>query len=523
MTDPRAHFRNLSIKNKLVFIVLAVSAAILILSAALSLFQTVVSGRQRLQRSMAVNAKLLGEYCVVPLSFDDKEEADRMLSHIQSIPWVRLAVLYDGSGRAFASYDPGGLGPESLDRAEGPTADRHVYGRNTLTYFHPVVYRDRHLGTLVLQAGTVHLRNEALRHAGLLAVMFALLILVTYVLALKMQRLISRPILDLAEATKRVSEKGDLSQRVSWGGQDEIGILYDGYNRMLEQLQERQRERDTAEEESRVRQQQLLQAGKLVTLGTLVSGVAHEINNPNAYIMLSSSLALKQWKGFHDRSRTDPGFIGPWSDPEVYRKFAEFFENMYRGSQRIDTIVKRLKDYYRKDQARAKVPVDINAVAEKAIEILDAKIRVATHDFRFLRGEALPPVLGNFQELEQVLINLLENACQALRDPSGSIRLRTSIGAAGNLLVTVEDTGVGIREENLERITDPFFTTKRESGGTGLGLSLALSIVSDHGGRLRFHSDIGKGTTAAMELPAGESHVDVPVREKVAADADPIA
>lgn len=492
--SPTTWYGRSSIKVKLVIMMLAVSSTVLLLTAALSLAQTIHSGRQRLHRVLEVNANLLGEYCVVPLSFYDREEADRMLSRIQLIPGLLSAELYDQGGTLFAHHDPSGQAPLGLS---GDASARFRYGEDSWTYRHEVTHMGLRLGTLVLQAGLAPLRKEVLRHAGILAAIFAFLILVTYLLALRMQSLISRPILHLAEAARRVSEEGDLGRRVHRSHRDEIGTLYDGYNRMLDQLQSRLKERDKAEDEARIRQQQLLEAGKLVTLGTLVSGVAHEINNPNGYIMLSASLALK--KLGHD----EPAARSPASSAGSGAGFlVEILTNIHRSSQRIDSIVRRLKDYYRKDQARAKAPVDVNEVVENAIQILDAKIRNATRNFRFQRGEDVPQVLGNFQELEQVMINLIENACQALRDPDGEVEVRTVRLDEKGVQFQVRDTGGGIPKDYLERITDPFFTTKRESGGTGLGLSLALSIVTDHGGTLGFESKPGEGTLATVTIKA---------------------
>ncbi len=486
MSRQDAAFRNASIKTKLILLILSICASILFLSSAIGLVRTILEGRQRLLNGLAMSARLLAEYCVVPLSFDDPQEAGNMLERVQSLPGIRSAVLYDSAGTVFAAW-PGR--PAVGEALPSGTADSYVFGKGSLAYYHGVVFREKRLGTLVLRAATGPLRRAALKDGAIAAVLFAGLILASFALAWKMQGAISKPILQLTEAFRRVSDKGDLSQRVDWQARDEIGVLYAGYNHMLDRLERMLAERDKAEAESRMRQQQLLQAGKLVTLGTLVSGVAHEINNPNAYIMLNASLALRQLKD------SEGG--------EISDRFRGVLENVFQGSQRIDSIVKRLKDYYRKDQGGSKAPLDPNAVAAKAIEILDAKIRKATRHFRFERGADLPPVLGNFQELEQVFINLIENACQALPDADGSVVVRTAADAKGMVRLEVEDTGVGIPSENLERITDPFFTTKRESGGTGLGLSLVLSILSDHGGTIRFAPGPGgRGTLATVSLPA---------------------
>jgi signal transduction histidine kinase len=119
-------------------------------------------------------------------------------------------------------------------------------------------------------------------------------------------------------------------------------------------------------------------------------------------------------------------------------------------------------------------------------------------------GQGLPGVRGNAQRIEQVIVNLVLNACQALPDPSRAIRASTRFDPDRSaVLFAVEDEGIGIPPENLPRLTDPFFTTKRDSGGTGLGLSVSASIVKEHGGTLEFRSEPGQGATVTLALPVG--------------------
>lgn len=497
MKAPAGAFRNASIKTKLVLLILSVCASMLILSAVLGLARTILEGRQRLLSGVAMTARLLGEYCVVPLSFDDAQEAGSMLERVQSLPGIQRAVLYDSTGKSFAAYPKSAsVKPDTLPSGD---EDRFHFGRGSLVYYHKVQFRNQYLGTVVLHAATGPLKRAAVRDAAALGVLFLGLILVSYMLALRAQGAISRPILQLADAFRRVSDKGDLSQRVHREGSDEIGILYAGYNHMLGQLQARLAEREKAEAEARLHHEQLVQAGKLVTLGTLVSGVAHEINNPNTYIMLNASLALKQVREMEARLRGDGG---EGFDAQSFKRFMGVVENIYQGSKRIDSIVRRLKDYYRKDHGREMDPLEINAVVDKAVEILDAKIRKYTRRFRFDHGGNLPRVAGNFQELEQVAINLIENACQALPNQDGQVTVRTYADEQGQVVLEVEDTGVGILPEHMDRVTDPFFTTKREAGGTGLGLSLVVGILGNHGGSLRLSPGPAGGTRATVRLPA---------------------
>jgi polar amino acid transport system substrate-binding protein len=141
-----------------------------------------------------------------------------------------------------------------------------------------------------------------------------------------------------------------------------------------------------------------------------------------------------------------------------------------------------------------------------ALRLTDGALRKATRRLEVALADGLPPVRGDGQRLEQVIVNLVLNACQALPGPERGVAVRTAWDAAARRVVLqVSDEGEGIPAEHLPRLTDPFFTTKRGSGGTGLGLSVSAGIVRDHGGTLAFASTPGAGTTVTVSLPAAEA------------------
>ncbi|MBT0665014.1 transporter substrate-binding domain-containing protein [Geobacter pelophilus] len=266
-------------------------------------------------------------------------------------------------------------------------------------------------------------------------------------------------------------------------------------------------ERKHAEEELRRNQQQLVQADKLAALGVLVSGVAHEINNPTGLILLDVPI-LK--RAHNDTERileeyyADHGdfTIGGLPYSEMRIEIPRILEEMQDGAKRIKRIVNDLKDFARRDDVAEKEAIDLNSVVGTALRLVEPAVRKATNRLQVNYAEDIPPVRGNSQRIEQVVINLVLNACQALPDNERGISVTTRYNrTTADAILIIRDEGVGIAQENLSRLTDPFFTTKRESGGTGLGLSVSDGIIKEHGGQLYFDSAPGSGTTVTLVLP----------------------
>lgn len=266
-------------------------------------------------------------------------------------------------------------------------------------------------------------------------------------------------------------------------------------------------ERRHAEEELLLNQQQLVQADKMAALGVLVSGVAHEINNPTGLILLEVPI-LRRF--FTDASKVLERYYQESGDftcgglpySRMREEMPRSLEKLQDAGKRIKRIVDDLKDFARRDDTAFNGTIDLNAVAQATVRLVEPSIRKATNRFSAEYAEGLPKVRGNAQRIEQVLVNLIINACQALPDTGRGIELATLYDAARGVVVfRLRDEGSGISPENLSRLTDPFFTTKRDMGGTGLGLSVSAGIVKEHGGTLEFDSTPGSGTTVTLTLP----------------------
>ena len=252
--------------------------------------------------------------------------------------------------------------------------------------------------------------------------------------------------------------------------------------------------------------QQLQQADKLASLGQLVSGIGHEINNPNQFIRGNIKI-IKQ--SLEDMLPIIEEYHGEHPDLKIARLDYDFFrqhimtlvDDMAHGSERIKGIVEGLRTFVRKDDGLLVDTVDINTLIEASTRLVHKEVHKRS-DIELDLADDLPTFTGNAQKIEQVMINLMVNASEAMQeDVKGLITVRTRLD--GDFIVAeVEDNGKGMNQQTMKQIFDPFFTTKRAKGGTGLGLAIAFRIIEEHGGSLSVKSKPGEGTTFTIRIPA---------------------
>ena len=266
-------------------------------------------------------------------------------------------------------------------------------------------------------------------------------------------------------------------------------------------------ERKNAEDRAKIEYEQLVQAGKMVSLGILVSGVAHEINNPNNSIILNVPLLSRMWYDarviLDDYMEENGDFtLGNLRYSYARERVPQLFSGVMASSKRIKHIVRDLKNYARQGSTVMNEIIDINGVLRAAVLLLENQLQKSTSRLEIAYGFGMPHFRGNFQKIEQVIINILQNACEALADKSGAISIRTGLDEeSGHIRLDVADEGQGIDAGDLPHVTDPFYTTKRACGGTGLGLSISSRIMQEHGGELTIESRQGEGTLVSLLFP----------------------
>jgi signal transduction histidine kinase len=380
-----------------------------------------------------------------------------------------------------------------LDRSDPATITgiwmlENVYGHPAIS-LRVTTPRDIHQQAL---ATCRHIRKW-LAFTGLLVVMIMLL-LVNWHVVIPLNGAISA----LRRGVDGVAEKAALTARIPFCGSRELDELVAATNDMLETLEQTQRDG----EEHR---QALIRADRLVSLGTLVSGVAHEINNPNNTILLSAEtleeILLQARTRLDELDGSDSMTIAQRPVGEIGEDAQSLLTGIIGSARRITRLVGELKGFSRKEALEKPASVDLNDVVQGAVTLMGHAAKKVSHHFTVSCAESLPPVSGSPQRLEQVTVNLLQNAAQALTAPSQGIEIGTAANGDGTVSFWIRDEGRGIAAEDLPHIRDPFFTTRREEGGTGLGLAISATIVMEHRGNIDIESTPGQGTRVLVTLP----------------------
>jgi len=313
-------------------------------------------------------------------------------------------------------------------------------------------------------------------------------------------RLVYRPLRDLGDGARRISE-GDLDKPIPIRSDDEFGRLAVTFNAMtgalrrsqneLQQLNETlERKVEQRSQALRIAQAEAVRGEKLASVGQLAAGVAHELNNPLTGILTFASLL---------RQKVPAGSAD-----------AEDLDLVIKETKRCAAIIRRLLDFAR-EKAPEKKFADLNRLIETTVRIVEQPAQLQGIELRLEFDPALPQVWVDANMIEQVVMNILVNAQHAITK-NGCITIRTrrtpqprvpvpGAAAVPMVEISIADTGCGISEKNLQRIFDPFFTSKEVGKGTGLGLSVSHGIVQAHGGLIEVESRVGEGSTFRVFLP----------------------
>lgn len=356
------------------------------------------------------------------------------------------------------------------------------------------------------QAARAVLKNVNLAFFSVVGFVVFLLI----ILSLVISKVVLKPIYDVLTAI----EKSDYSKglvEVPESNNTELGLLAKSFNKLSRRtydsqkaLQENVKELELANSEIKEAQTRLVHAAKMASLGQLVAGVAHELNNPIGFIY-SNMTHLREYSekliALLDVAETDPKRL-PKAKEEaeldfIKKDLPKLIASCEDGARRTRDIVIGLRNFSRLEESSIK-EVDIHEGLSKTLELLSGELKnriKVVKDF----GD-IPKIMAYPGELNQVFMNILSNATQAI-EGEGEIRVATKKVKGKMVEISIQDSGKGMNKETVEKVFDPFFTTKTLGNGTGLGLSISYGVIQKHGGEILVDSEIGKGTTFRILLP----------------------
>ena len=299
-----------------------------------------------------------------------------------------------------------------------------------------------------------------------------ILLVISALLSLIWSRLITRPLESLSHATRELG-KGHFNVNISSTSRDEIGDLANSFNTMADELDDR-------EQSLKETQSALVQSEKMSAFGQLGAGIAHEVKNPLAGILGLTQLSMRK-----------------------IEEDSPIFENLSlieKETKRCQMIMENLLKFARKDEV-AFDSVDINTVLENTAAIVEHQLSINRVKLQKELDPDLPRIEGNANQLQQVLMNLMINAQQAMKGEPGTVTVRSLPGGNGNIKIEINDDGPGMPEEIREKIFEPFFSTKPSGEGTGLGLSVSYGIIKEHNGTITVNSKPGEGASFTLDLP----------------------
>ena len=475
--------RGATIRCKLVMVMLSVCACTLTLAGAVLLFYVRCAVRDSIVREVETDARMTAFHCNVALAFNNKPDVQRTLEALRAKPFVVFGGVYDRQGTIFASYvRPGYSGqlPVAAQRQDSP----YVEG-DLLTIFKDVQLDGDTLGTLSIQADLEPLRAASRKASAVILLVTGTALALAAVLALVLQRVISRPILALAHVAKGVSQNGDYSQRAAQTSEDEIGFLTKMFNQMLGQIQQRDRDLMIANkklveevDERRTAEQHLEAVNH--ELKDFAYVVSHDLKAP-----LRGIQTLIDW-------------ICQDHSAQLDEEGQEKLKLLESRAGRMQSLIEGVLQYSRAGQAAEnRTVVDLAQLVPTVIDLLDPPGHIEI----LIEGE-LPKVMFDETRASQVFQNLLSNAVKYMDKPKGLIRV-TCTEAEGAWRFAVEDNGPGIEEQYFERIFKLFQTlqSKDTYESTGVGLAVVKKIVEMYGGQIGVEAQVGKGSTFWFTIP----------------------
>jgi signal transduction histidine kinase/CheY-like chemotaxis protein len=477
--------KKVSIKSKIIGLMFIITIIIILIGFTFVIINNIKTIRRNVLNNTIMSTKLIAEYCFGPLTFDDKKSAREILAKLETLPSVLDAAIYDEFNSYFVSYNKSG------DSLQSPDFTMGAYNKFEGAYLYtcePIIYNDIKEGTVYIRSSTKGIESEI---RSLYLTMFILLMglmALAFFFANWLQKFISYPILELAKAMEKVSSEKNYSIRIQNITNDEIGILYEGFNTMLEQISNWEKERDKANDSLKKAKDKAEESDKLKS--AFLANMSHEIRTPMNAIV---------------------GFADLLSEPDLtFIRRIEFIKHINNSSNALLALINDIIDISKIEASQlgiVKRECKINKILEE-LYISFREIKASQYNENIeLRFSSLPyevVTLTDAIRIRQILWNLIGNALKFTE--MGYVEFGCSLNQQQMLQFFVKDTGIGLSEDQIPIIFDRFRKATYANNsklyrGAGLGLAISKSLVHLLGGEIWVTSVVDKGSIFYFTIP----------------------
>ena len=502
------NLRNVSIKRKLTLLAVLTTTMAVMLTSASFLIYDLVAFRSILRHDLMTDAEIVAYNSAAALAFNDEAAATVQLSALTAKSDLVAALLYRPDGRIFARYYRGGIPTAELPQPIDGKLSR-VSGQY-IEVFSDVSLRGERLGTLFLKSDMQRWHTRARQYAGILAIFVVISGLLAWVVSSKLQTLVSRPILDLEQTMRTVSVHKNYAIRAVKTSGDETGRLIDGFNTMLAEIQHRDKALQRANNELKTRteelegeivhrkhtQEELLKAKDAAedasrAKSAFLANMSHELRTPLNAIIGYSEILEEEIRDSGEENVRD-------------------LRRIQDAGKHLLSLINDVLDFSKIEAGKMALHIETFEV-EPLIEEIFTTLRPAAkrnaNRLALIVTSSAGLMHADITKVRQILLNLLSNACKFTEN--GTITLQASrerVAGADRLFFRITDTGIGMspdQQQNLfQYFTQADSSTARKYGGTGLGLAISLRFTHMMGGDIHVASELGKGSTFTLDLPA---------------------
>jgi len=486
-------FRHRSLKQKITALIVAASCVVLLLSCSIFVGSQVVTYKRITVKELNAIADIVARNVTAAMVFDDPVSAQETLSALSAKSGIVVARAYRSDGRLFAEYRRRGDGTEMVAGIPTPAAVaaqfpnlisdgyEHRFDGGYIDLHAPVRLDGELIGAVYVRSDLKQMYDIVGAYMVLAGFVVMFLIIVAFLIANRLQQVISAPVLNLLGTMRQVSGSQDYSVRAEKFSDDELGQLTDGFNEMLARVQDHDRHLRQAWQEAE---------GASRAKTEFLANMSHELRTPlNAII------------GFSEIIKTE--MLGPLGT-DRYRFYAQ---DIYESGQHLLEVINDILDLSKVEAGEFELheeQANLDHLIEKALRLVRERAETVQLKLVVETEPRLPLLYVDQRLVKQSLINLLSNAVKFSTGP-GEIVVRAGVASDGSVMLSVTDEGIGMAEEDIPKVLQPFSQVEsafaRSHEGTGLGLPLANSFIAAHGGRLEIRSALGQGTTVTLYFP----------------------